>query len=106
MRFNVRDVLHSLYWRLSEEFTEQIFDIIAPLFVYVGLLMLDFVEELVAIFCVERRQAVDQLVNYRSQTPPIHCFSMTLLLYHLGSQVLRRATNRKSVKFSQNVILG
>jgi hypothetical protein len=42
----------------------------------------------------EGREPCDHLVDYASQTPPVHSFSMTLLFYHLRSQVLGSPTHR------------
>ncbi len=46
---------------------------------------------------VERRNSTQHFVKDTTESPPVHRFPMSLLLYNFGRQILRRSTNWKRV---------
>ncbi len=67
--------------------------------VYIGnlkRLVEDRLEEFHSVLTAEWRKPCHHLLYYATQTPPINTLIMTLLLYHLRSQVLRCTTHRHS----------
>lgn len=59
-------ICHILQSRLCfflEQLTEQILNIVAPVFVEVRLGIFDFVEEFAPVFGVEGRETMDELIN-------------------------------------------
>ena len=106
MRLDVGHMLHSLIRHFREQFIEEVFQVVAPLFVQIGLLVFDLIEEVASVFGVKWWKSMHQLIDDRTQTPPIHCFPMSFLLYHLRCQVLRRPTYRKSIIISEYIVLG
>ena len=103
------DICHVLQPDISlllDKFPKKILEVIDPIFVEVGLVMLDLIEKFAPVFGVERRQPVDELVDERTQAPPIHCFAVPFLLYHLRRQVFRGAAHGEGVIVCENVIFG
>jgi len=49
---------------------------------------------------------MNELVEDCSQTPPVYRLPMAYFLYHLWSQILRSATNRKLLITALNIALG
>lgn len=105
MRLDVCHMLHPLVRHLSEQLIEEVFQVVAPLFVQIWLLVLDLIEEIASVLGVKRWKSMHQLIDDRSQTPPIHCFPMSFLLYHLWRQVLRRPAYRKSIIIPKYIVL-
>ena len=48
---------------------------------------------------------MDQLVDERTQAPPIHCLAMPFFFNHLWSQILRSSTDRKGIVVCEYVVL-
>lgn len=60
---------------------------------YLQRLVKNGLKQLHSILTPIRRKSSDHLVDDATKTPPIHCLSVSLLLYHLGGQILRSSTD-------------
>jgi hypothetical protein len=74
---------------LLEKFTEEVLEVVAPVFVEVGFVMFDLIEQFTSVFGVEGRETMDEFVDERAQTPPVNCFAVSFFLYDLRGEVFR-----------------